>query len=116
MGQYGNVSTQAKRKADRPIVQRLLRRPANQHVSIQDLTLANVDDYHATGLIHVVSESWCFPNREMLLPELTNAADLYIKFRNASLCLASRPPNVHPRTVDTTSASSVRFSVAAYRL
>jgi integrase len=35
MDQYGNASTVAKRKANRPIVQRLLRRPANQHVSIQ---------------------------------------------------------------------------------
>jgi integrase len=35
MDQYGNASTIAKRKANRPIVQRLLRRPANQRVSIQ---------------------------------------------------------------------------------
>jgi integrase len=35
MDQYGNASMQAKRKANRPIVQRLLRRPANQQVSIQ---------------------------------------------------------------------------------
>ena len=35
MDQYGNASTQAKRKANRPIVQRLLRRPTNQQVSVQ---------------------------------------------------------------------------------
>ncbi len=35
MDQYGNASTQAKRRANRPIVQRLLRRPVNQQVSIQ---------------------------------------------------------------------------------
>jgi hypothetical protein len=48
-----------------------------------DLTLAHVDDYLARGLIHVVSEKWSFPNRELLLPELTNAVKLHIKFRNA---------------------------------
>ena len=35
MDQYGNASALAKRKANRPIVQRLLKRPANQQVSIQ---------------------------------------------------------------------------------
>jgi integrase len=35
MDQYGNASALAKRKANRPIVQRLLQRPANQEVSIQ---------------------------------------------------------------------------------
>ena len=35
MDQYGNASALAKRKANRPIVQRLLRRSANQQVSIQ---------------------------------------------------------------------------------
>jgi integrase len=35
MDQYGNASTLAKRKANRPIVQRLLRRPANQPASVQ---------------------------------------------------------------------------------
>jgi hypothetical protein len=35
MDQYGNPSALAKRKANRPIVQRLLQRPANQEVSIQ---------------------------------------------------------------------------------
>ncbi|MGD1025968.1 MAG: endonuclease/exonuclease/phosphatase family protein [Candidatus Sulfotelmatobacter sp.] len=35
MDQYGNASALAKRKANRPIVQRLLQRPANQKVSIQ---------------------------------------------------------------------------------
>ena len=35
MDQYGNASALAKRKADRPIVQRLLQRPVNQEVSIQ---------------------------------------------------------------------------------
>jgi hypothetical protein len=48
-----------------------------------DLTLAHVEDYLASGLIHVVSESLYFPNRELLLPELTNAVNLHIKFRNA---------------------------------
>ena len=48
-----------------------------------DLTLAHVDDYLATGLVHVVSESWHFPNRELLLPELTNAVNLHIKYRDA---------------------------------
>jgi hypothetical protein len=48
-----------------------------------DLTLAHVDDYLARGLVHVVSESWHFPNRELLLPELANAVNLHIKFRNA---------------------------------
>jgi hypothetical protein len=48
-----------------------------------DLTLAHVEDYLAGGLIHVVSERWNFPNRELLLPELTNAVNLHIKFRNA---------------------------------
>jgi hypothetical protein len=36
-----------------------------------------------SGLIHVVSGNWYIPNRELLLFELTNAVDLYIKFRNA---------------------------------
>jgi integrase len=35
MGQYGNASALAKRKANRPIVQRLLRRSATQRISIQ---------------------------------------------------------------------------------
>src|SRR6202046_4545092 len=35
MDQYGNASALAKRKANRPIVQRLLRRSATQQVSIQ---------------------------------------------------------------------------------
>jgi integrase len=35
MDQYGNASAQAKRKANRPIVQRLLRRSATQQISIQ---------------------------------------------------------------------------------
>jgi integrase len=35
MDHYGNASTEAKRKANRPVIQRLLRRPSNQHVSIQ---------------------------------------------------------------------------------
>jgi integrase len=35
MDQYGNASALAKRKANRPIVQRLLQRPPNQEVSIQ---------------------------------------------------------------------------------
>jgi integrase len=35
MDQYGNASALAKRKANRPIVQRLLRRPATQQISIQ---------------------------------------------------------------------------------
>ncbi len=51
--------------------------------SSSDLCLAHVDDYLATGLIHIVSESWNFPNREWLLPELTNAVNLNIKFRHA---------------------------------
>ena len=37
MDQYGNASALAKRKANLPIVQRLLQRPANQEVSIQKL-------------------------------------------------------------------------------
>jgi hypothetical protein len=48
-----------------------------------DLTLAHIEDYLASGLIHVVSESWYFPNRELLLPELTNAINLQIKFQDA---------------------------------
>ena len=48
-----------------------------------DLTLAHVEDYLARSLIHVVSESWHFPNRELLFPELANAVNLHIKFRNA---------------------------------
>jgi integrase len=35
MDQYGNFSALAKRKANRPIVHRLLRRSANQQISIQ---------------------------------------------------------------------------------
>jgi len=35
MDQYGNASAIAKRKANRPIVQRVLRREMNQQVSIQ---------------------------------------------------------------------------------
>jgi len=35
MDQYGNASALAKRKANRPTVQRLLQRPANQEVSVQ---------------------------------------------------------------------------------
>jgi hypothetical protein len=34
MDHYGNASTEAKRKANRPIVQRLLRRSANQQISM----------------------------------------------------------------------------------
>src|ERR1700682_6084090 len=52
-------------------------------LSGSDLTLAHVEDYLAGGLIHVVSESWHFPNGELLLPELTNAVNLHIKFRSA---------------------------------
>jgi hypothetical protein len=48
-----------------------------------DLTLAHVEDYLAKGVIHVVSENWFFPNRDLLFSELTNAVDLYIKFQNA---------------------------------
>jgi hypothetical protein len=48
-----------------------------------DLTLTYVRDYLAGGLIHVVSDSWHFPNCEFLLPELTNAVNLQIEFRNA---------------------------------
>jgi hypothetical protein len=55
-----------------------------------DLTPAHVEDYLASGLIHVVSESWYFPNRELLFSELTNAVDLHIKFRNALEQLKSR--------------------------
>ena len=51
--------------------------------SSSDLTLDHVEDYLARGLIHVVSKSWHFPNRELLLPELANAVNLHIKFRNA---------------------------------
>jgi hypothetical protein len=35
MDQYGNASIVAKRKANRPIVQRLLTRAGNQQVSVQ---------------------------------------------------------------------------------
>ncbi|HVN92364.1 MAG TPA: tyrosine-type recombinase/integrase, partial [Terracidiphilus sp.] len=35
MDQYGNASAIAKRKANRPIVQRVLRREMNQQISIQ---------------------------------------------------------------------------------
>ena len=49
----------------------------------RDLTLAHVQDYLATGLIHIVSESWKFPNSELLLLELANAVNLNIKFRKA---------------------------------
>jgi hypothetical protein len=35
MDQYSNASALAKRKANRPIVQRILQRPANQQLSIQ---------------------------------------------------------------------------------
>ena len=48
-----------------------------------DLTLAHVEDYLTTGLIHIISESSTFPNRELLLPELAKAVNLNIKFRNA---------------------------------
>ena len=48
-----------------------------------DLTLTHVRDYLAGGLIHIVSESWHFPNCEFLLPELTNAVNLQTEFRNA---------------------------------
>ena len=48
-----------------------------------DLTLADVEDFLARGLIHVVSEGAYFPNCELLLPELSNAVDLQIKFRDA---------------------------------
>jgi integrase len=37
MDQYGNASALAKRKTNRPIVQRVLRREMNQQVSIQQL-------------------------------------------------------------------------------
>ncbi len=49
----------------------------------RDLTLAQVDDYLSTGLIHVVSENWNFSNRELLLPKLTNAVNLNINFRHS---------------------------------
>jgi len=48
-----------------------------------DLIPAHVDDFLAGGLIHAVSESWHFPNRELLLPELVKVVNLHIKFRNA---------------------------------
>ncbi len=48
-----------------------------------DLTLAHVEDYLAAGLIHLVSESWNFPNRRVAAPELTNAVNLNIRFRHA---------------------------------
>ena len=35
MDQYGNASIEAKRKANRPVVQRLLKRPANQPFAVQ---------------------------------------------------------------------------------
>jgi hypothetical protein len=35
MDQYGNASAMAKRKANRPIVQRLLRRSNQQQIAIQ---------------------------------------------------------------------------------
>lgn len=54
-----------------------------------DLSLVHVDDYLATGLIHVVSESWNFPNRELLLPKLTYAVNLNIRFRHALAQLKS---------------------------
>jgi len=37
MDQYGDASASARGKANRPIVQRLLRRPANQQVSINKI-------------------------------------------------------------------------------
>ena len=52
-------------------------------VSGSDLTLNHVQDYLAGGLVHVVSESWHFPNCEFLLPELTNAVNLHIRFQIA---------------------------------
>jgi hypothetical protein len=52
-------------------------------MSGSDLTLNHVRDYLAGGLIHVVSESWHFPNCEFLLPELTNAVNLHIRFQIA---------------------------------
>jgi hypothetical protein len=58
-------------------------RTSTRVASGRDLTLAHVDDYLATGLIHVVSESWAFPNRKFLLPELTNAVNLNIEFRHS---------------------------------
>lgn len=48
-----------------------------------DLTLAHAEEYLACGLIHLVSQSGCFSGCEWLLPELTNAVNLHIKFRNA---------------------------------
>ena len=60
-----------------------LERTSTVVTSGSDLTLAHLDDYLAGGLIHVVSDSWYFPYRELLLSELTNAVNLHIKFRNA---------------------------------
>jgi hypothetical protein len=48
-----------------------------------DLTLADVGDYLACGLIHVASEGCYFPNCESLLPELIKAVNLQIELRNA---------------------------------
>jgi hypothetical protein len=48
-----------------------------------DLTLAHVEDYRTRGLVHIVSESPRFSVCEMLLPELTNAVNLHIKYRDA---------------------------------
>ena len=48
-----------------------------------DLTLAHVGDYLASCSIQVDSEGAYVPNCELLLPELTNAVNLQIEFRNA---------------------------------
>ena len=48
-----------------------------------DLTLAHVGDYLASYSIQVDSEGAYVPNCELLLPELTNAVNLQIEFRNA---------------------------------
>ena len=48
-----------------------------------DLTLAHVGDYLASCSIQVESEGAYVPNCELLLPELTNAVNLQIEFRNA---------------------------------
>jgi hypothetical protein len=48
-----------------------------------DLTLAHVGDYLASCSIQVDSEGTYVPNCELLLPELSNAVNLQIEFRNA---------------------------------
>jgi hypothetical protein len=59
-----------------------------------DLTLAHVQDYLAAGLIHIVSKSWGFPNRELLLPELANAINLNIELwqSNGKIRVVLRKP------------------------